>query len=112
MFVKFTIQWVRKGKAGAIVAFGDTVYRALDAVERLRADGLDVALINKCTLNQVDEDAIREYGSLPFVLVVETQNRKTGLGSKMGTWLLERRLTPRYRFVSRNAHVLSGNPGG
>jgi hypothetical protein len=98
-----TIQWVRKGKAGAIVAFGDMVYRALDAVERLRADGLDVALINKSTLNQVDEEAIREYGTLPFVLVIETQNRKTGLGSKMGTWLLERQLTPRYRSVSQGS---------
>jgi transketolase C-terminal domain/subunit len=90
---------VRKGKAGAIIAFGDMVYRALDAVERLRADGIEVALINKSTLNLVDEDAIKEYGKLPFVLVVETQNRKTGLGSKMGTWLLERKLTPRYRLA-------------
>jgi transketolase C-terminal domain/subunit len=31
-----------------------------------------------------------------FVLVVETQNLKSGLGSRFGTWLLERGFTARY----------------
>ena len=42
---------------------------------------------------------MRKVGSSPFVLVVESQNQKTGLGSKMGTWLLERRLTPKYGYM-------------
>lgn len=32
----------------------------------------------------------------PFVLVVETQNQRTGLGIRVGTWLLERGYAPRY----------------
>ena len=31
-----------------------------------------------------------------FVLVVETQNIKTGLGARFGTWLLERGFKARY----------------
>jgi len=31
-----------------------------------------------------------------FVLVVETQNIKTGLGARFGTWLLERGFAARY----------------
>ena len=31
-----------------------------------------------------------------FVLVVETQNMKTGLGARFGTWLLKRGFTPKY----------------
>ena len=58
---------IRKGTAGYIVTFGDMVYRSLDAVERLRKEGLDVGLINKVTLNVVDEDAIKEYGSKGFL---------------------------------------------
>ena len=32
----------------------------------------------------------------PFVLVVETQNIKSGLGARFGTWLLERGSKARY----------------
>lgn len=86
---------IRKGTAGYIVTFGEMLYRSLDAVERLRKEGLDVGLINKVTLNVVDEDAIKVYGSANFLLVVESLNRKQGLGSKMGSWLMERGLFPR-----------------
>lgn len=92
-------EFIRVGTAGYVVAYGELVYRALDAVDRLRAQGVDVGLINKTTLNVVDEDAIRKYGAAPFVLVVESLNQKTGLGSKMGSWLLERQLTPKFKYV-------------
>ncbi|MCZ6573441.1 MAG: transketolase [Planctomycetota bacterium] len=88
--------FVREGSAGYVVSYGEMLYRALDAVERLRAGGLDVGLVNKATLNVVDEDALARLGAAPFVLLAETQNRNTGLGSRLGTWLLERGLTPRY----------------
>jgi hypothetical protein len=32
----------------------------------------------------VDETALKEIGSTPFVLVAESLNQKTGLGSKVG----------------------------
>ncbi|KAJ5438186.1 uncharacterized protein N7458_009184 [Penicillium daleae] len=96
-FVPGKEEVIRKGTAGYIVTYGDMVYRSLDAVERLRREGLDVGLINKPTLNVVDEDAIRNYGSTPFVLVVESIAQKTGLGSRLGTQLLERKLTPKYK---------------
>ena len=79
-----------------IVSYGETLYRALDAVERLRQAGHDVGLINKPTLNVPDEEMLRRIGQGRAVLVVESQNAKTGLGSRMGTWLLERGLSPRF----------------
>ncbi|OBZ72046.1 Transketolase-like protein 2 [Grifola frondosa] len=90
---------VAEGKAGYVVAYGEMLYRAWDAVLRCRQEGLDVGLINKPTLNLVDEQTIRKIGTSPFVLVVESLNQKTGLGSKFGTWLLERQLTPRYGYM-------------
>lgn len=92
-------EFIREGTAGYVVTFGEMVYRALDAVDRLRSQGVDVGLVNKSTLNVVDEEAIQKFGSSPFVLVVESLNQKTGLGSKLGTWLLERQLTPKYKYV-------------
>jgi transketolase len=90
---------IREGDAGYIVSFGDALYRALDAVERLKQDGINVGLINKSTLNMVDEDMMAKIGLAPFVLVVESFNRRTGLGSRFGSWLLERGLTPKYAYL-------------
>jgi len=87
---------IRKGTAGYVVSYGDMLCRSLDAVERIRETGVDVGLVNKPTLNRVDESMMRELGAAPFVLVVESQNIKTGLGSRFGTWLLERGFAPKY----------------
>jgi transketolase len=97
---------IRPGTRGYVVSYGEMLYRSLDAVERLRASGLDVGLINKPTLNVIDEEAILRAGETAFVLVVESQNVKTGLGVRYGTWLLERSLTPRY------AHIGTHRGGG
>ena len=91
---------VREGTAGYVVAFGAALYRALDAVERLKQAGIDVGLINKASLNKVDEATLAKIGASPMVLVVEDFNRRTGLGSRMGSWLLERGLTPKYGYIA------------
>ncbi|MBD2257549.1 transketolase C-terminal domain-containing protein [Pseudanabaena sp. FACHB-2040] len=98
---------LREGSAGYIVTYGDSVYRALDAVERLKQEGLDVGLINKATLNVVDEEMMAKIGKAPFVLVTEAFNRRTGLGSRFGTWLLERGYTPKYAHMGTH-HEGSG----
>ena len=90
---------IRRGSAGYVVSYGDMLYRSLDAVERLRRDGLDVGLINKPTLNIVDEEAIKTYGSTAFVLVVESISQKNGLGARLGSDLLKRKLTPKYKTI-------------
>lgn len=98
-FVPGKEEVIRRGSAGYVVSYGDMVFRALDAVERLRKEGLDVGLINKPTLNIVDEETIKLYGSSPFVVVVESIAQKTGLGSRLGSHLLERNLTPKYKSI-------------
>lgn len=90
---------VREGTAGYLVSFGDALYRALDAVEQLKGEGIEVGLINKSTLNVVDEEMMEKIGQAPFVMVVEAFNRRTGLGSRFGTWLLERGYTPKYAYL-------------
>ncbi|KAI5119177.1 hypothetical protein M0805_000631 [Coniferiporia weirii] len=90
---------ILEGSAGYVVSFGEMVYRAYDAVLRLRKQGIDVGLVGKSTLNIVDEEVTKKIGSTGFVLIVESQNQKTGLGSKYGTWFLERGLTPKYAYM-------------
>lgn len=99
---------VREGTAGYIVSFGEALYRSLDAVERLKKEGIDVGLINKSTLNVVDEDMIKKIGAAPFVMVVESFNRRTGLGSRFGSWLLERGLSPKFAYLGTHEEGCGG----
>jgi transketolase len=99
---------IREGSAGYIVSFGDALYRALDAVERLKQEGIDVGLINKPTLNVIDEDSIAKVGKSPFVLTVEAFNRRTGLGSRFGSWLLERGYTPKFAYLGTHEEGCGG----
>ena len=98
-FVPGKDEVVRDGSDGTVVTYGEMVYRCLDAVEQLKTEGIHIRLINKPTLNVIDEDMVEKVGNSPFALVVESQNTKTGLGSRYGTWLLERGLAPRYSLM-------------
>lgn len=87
---------IRTGTDGYIVSYGEMLYRCLDVVETLKTRGIHIGLVNKTTLNVADADMLKRIGESSAVLVVETQNAKTGLGSRMGTWLLEKGLHCRY----------------
>lgn len=87
---------VRRGSAGYLISYGEMLYRCLDVVEQLRTEGKDIGLINKPTLNTLDHQVLEIVGNTPFALVVETQNSKTGLGIRYGTWLLENGYTTQY----------------
>lgn len=99
---------IREGTAGYIVSFGDALYRSLDAVERLKQQGMDVGLINKPTLNVVDEQMMATMGQSPMVVVVEAFNRRTGLGSRFGTWLLERGFSPKFASLATHHEGCGG----
>lgn len=107
-FVSGKDEVIREGTQGYIVSFGEALYRSLDAVERLKQEGIDVGLVNKPTLNVVDEAMLAKIGSSPMVLVVEAFNRKTGLGSRMGSWLLERGHTPKYGHLGTHQEGCGG----
>jgi transketolase len=101
---------VREPKAGGgyIVAMGETVYRALDAVISLQERGVNVGLINKPTLNVVDADMMKKLAAAPFVLVAEGWNVKTGLGSRFGSYLLQAGFKGRFDHIGTH---LEGSGG-
>jgi len=90
---------IREGQQGYVISYGEMLYRCLDAVDRLRLEGLDIGLINKPTLNLVDEDMLKKVGQSGFAILVETQNIKSGLGVRYGTWLLSRGYTTKYAYM-------------
>jgi transketolase len=101
---------VRTAPAGGgyVVAMGETVYRALDAVIRLQEQGVKVGLINKATLNVVDEEMMKTLSGAPFVLVAEGWNVKTGLGSRFGSYLLKAGFKGRYNHIGTNREGSGG----
>jgi transketolase C-terminal domain/subunit len=107
-FVPGKDEVIREGTAGYIISFGAALYRSLDAVERLKQEGIDVGLINKATLNVVDEDMIAKVGQSPMVIVSEAFNRRTGLGSRFGTWLLERGFAPKFASLATHHEGCGG----
>ncbi|MBW4696589.1 MAG: transketolase [Aphanocapsa lilacina HA4352-LM1] len=107
-FIPGADEIVREGTAGYLVSFGESLYRALDAVERLKQEGIDVGLINKPTLNVIDEKMLAKVGSSPMVLVVESFNRRTGLGSRFGSWLLERGYAPKFAHLGTHKEGCGG----
>ena len=79
---------IREGDDGLIISYGDMLHRCLDVVDHMsQNDNIEIGLINKPTLNTDDYSTIEEASRAPFVLVVENQNIKTGLGSKFETLL-------------------------
>ncbi|MBW4674168.1 MAG: hypothetical protein KME52_09135 [Desmonostoc geniculatum HA4340-LM1] len=45
-----------------------------------------------------------------IVLVVESFNRRTGLGNRFGSWLLERGFTPKYAYLGTHKEGCGGIP--
>ena len=81
------------------INFKEYIKEYKNAVEELKKEGISLGLVNKPVLNVADEDMLARLGKSPLVLVVESQNTKTGLGSRFGTWLLERGYTPKYGYM-------------
>lgn len=99
---------IREGSAGYVVSFGETLYRALDAVITLKEEGLDVGLINKATLNVYDPEMMKKLASARFVLVAEGFNVNTGLGCRFGSELLKYGFSGKYNHIGTNKEGSGG----
>jgi transketolase len=97
-----------KDGGGYVVAVGEAVYRALDAVIGLKEKGIEAGLVNKATLNVVDESMTRTLAKAPWVLVVEGWNAKTGLGSRFGDYLLSYGFKGKYHHLGTHLEGCGG----
>ena len=86
---------LREGKDVAIIATGLCVNSALEAAEKLAADGIEAKVINIHTIKPLDEDlvveAARETGK---VVTVEEHSVISGLGSAVCDALCAKAPTP------------------
>ena len=78
-------QVIKKGKDGVIISAGATLFKSIEASEELAKDGVDVAVINHSTVNDVDVETLKNiidtHGKK--VITVEDHQVIGGLGSQV-----------------------------
>ncbi|MFO1150523.1 MAG: transketolase C-terminal domain-containing protein [Alsobacter sp.] len=81
---------LRDGPDAAIIANGVMVWRALEAAERLRQDGLAVMVVNMSTIAPLDQEAIARAANTGVVVTAEEHNVRGGLGGAVAEVLATR----------------------
>ncbi len=81
---------LREGKDVAIVASGFMVVKSLKAAERLKADGIDAAVVNIHTIKPIDSELLIDLANKTgAVVTVENHSIIGGLGSAVAEVLIE-----------------------
>jgi transketolase len=93
---------LRDGKDALIVSSGFMTMRALEAVEALKADRVDVGVLHVPTIKPLDQATIlREAGRSGRMLVVaENHTTMGGLGEAIAGLLLRSGITPAFRQIA------------
>ena len=93
---------LRDGKDALIISSGFMTMRALEVVEKLRADNVDVGVLHSPTINPLDEETIVREASRPGRLVIVAENHSIvgGLGEAIAGVLLRAGVTPPFRQIA------------
>ena len=87
---------IRDGADALVISAGFMTMRALEVAERLRADGVGVAVLHSPTIKPLDRDAIlREAGRTGrMVVVAENHSVVGGLGEAVAALLMRENVRP------------------
>ena len=100
---------LREGKDITIVATGLEVSFALEAAEKLAADGIDARVINIHTIKPIDEDIIiKAAKETKKIFTVEEHSIIGGLGSAVCDVVCEKAPAPVYKIGMRDRFGESG----
>lgn len=108
-FVYGKMEVVRGGRDAAIISYGGMLSRALDIREQLSKSGLDVAVINMPSVNEIDDETIHSLIDLPFICTYEDHNVATGIGPQIAYCLLNMRYKGRMMSFGVKHYGLSGD---
>jgi len=100
----------REGTDVTIATYGDCVFPALEAAERLASEGVSAEVLDLYCLKPWDEEAIRSSLLKTGALVVcENHQKRNGLGYELGVWALENMPLPFARLGLDDTFAESGN---
>lgn len=94
---------VRDGKDATIISCGVMTSESLLAAEKLKAEGIDVRVVNMSTIKPIDKEAIiKSAGETGAILTCENHNIHGGLGSAVAEVLVEEACVPMFRIGIRD----------
>jgi transketolase len=93
---------LRDGKDALIIASGFMTMRALEAVELLAKDRVDVGILHVPTIKPLDEETIKREAARSGRMVVVAENHTIlgGLGEAVAGLLLRSGITPAFRQIA------------
>ena len=93
---------LRDGRDALVISSGFLTMRALEAVEKLRADSVDVGVLHVPTIKPLDEETIVREASRSGRLVIVAENHSIvgGLGEAVAGVLLRAGVTPPFRQIA------------
>lgn len=101
---------LRPGRDVAIFANGLLVFEALEAAERLAAEGIEAAVLDLHTVKPLDEEAVEEAARLGAAVACEEHSIHGGLCSAVADALGRRRPVPLERVAIEDTYAESGTP--
>jgi transketolase len=86
------------------------VYRAVQAWQKLKENGLEVQILNISCLSDLDIDAILGAAKTGAIITFEDHHVHTGLGSVVANVLAEHQVNLRFRKIGITQYGSSGKP--
>lgn len=103
--------WVREGNNACVIAAGTVLYRAVAASDQLRAEGIEVGVLNFCTPKNPDVEALKKAADTGVVLTYEDHNPDTGIGAVVARVLAENGMATHLRRMGVRKYSTSGAAG-
>lgn len=88
------IDILRRGKDATLISYGSTLHMIVETADKLRREGIEVSVLNISCPYELNADILREFVDDKKIFIVEDHNVFTGLGTILGSFLLENSIIP------------------
>jgi transketolase len=80
---------LREGRHATVLAIGNLVAASLDAAELLKAEGIELGVVDMYSIAPIDRNAIRRAAKQGVVITAEEHNVSAGFGSAVAEVIAE-----------------------
>lgn len=102
---------LREGRHATVLAIGNLVAASLEAADLLRAEGVELGVVDMYSIAPIDRDAIRRAAAQGLVVTAEEHNVSSGFGSAVAEVIAEEGLGARlHRIGMPDQYSLLGPP--
>jgi len=102
---------LREGRHATVLAIGNLVAASLEAAEVLKADGIELGVVDMYSIAPLDREAVRRAARQGIVITAEEHNVSSGFGSAVAEVIAEEALGARLvRIGMPDQYSLLGPP--